>query len=154
MSAREARSITPAISARKRSRPKRPAFSRALRVELSLSKRSIAAARPAAVCSANSTPGAPVEDGLAGPADAVGDHRQPGRLRLDGHDPEVLLAGEQQRARAAQQPVALVVGDLAEELGALVRPARAPPSSARPPPATFSRRPSRAHAATARSTRL
>ena len=36
-------------------------------------------------------------------ADAVGDDRHAGGLRLDGHDAEVLLAGEQQRARAGQQ---------------------------------------------------
>src|SRR6185312_10569094 len=52
---------------------------------------------------------------LAGAAHRVGDHRDARRLRLDGDDPEVLLAREQQRARATQQLVALALADAPEE---------------------------------------
>src|SRR5580700_8867760 len=61
--------------------------------------------------------GAPVEHGLRRSPDAVGDHRNPGRLGLYGHDAKVLLAGKQKRARAAQKLISLGLGDPAEELG-------------------------------------
>ena len=59
--------------------------------------------RALGVCSAKKTPGLAVDDAVANAADAVGDHRHAGRLRLDGDDPEVLLAGEQERPRAREQ---------------------------------------------------
>src|ERR1035437_8126153 len=48
-----------------------------------------------------------VEHRLRGTTHRVGDHGHTGGLGLDGDDAEVLLAREQQGARAAQQPIAL-----------------------------------------------
>ena len=96
--------ITAAISSRKRPRPKRRAFSRGAaesnvqRLEaldrVGEARRRLLAEQHAGARRRRTE--------SRGAADAVGDHRHARGLRLDRHDPEVLLAGEQQRAGAAR----------------------------------------------------
>ena len=59
----------------------------------------MAAASPAAVCGREQNPGLIRNDALHGPAYAIGDHRTAVAHRLHRHEPEILLAGKQQRGR-------------------------------------------------------
>ena len=143
---------TPSGSARGRSgarcRGSRP------RRSSSRSKARIASASASAVCGVEEDAGDAVDDAVADPARAVGDDRHAGGLGLDGHDAEVLLAGEEQGARAGQQRRRAPRRARSPAARRRARRSAAAASSARPAPTTLTVRPSLAQAASARSTRL
>ena len=62
----------------------------------------------------------PRNDGLRRAAAAIRDHGRAARLRLDGHDAEIFLAGKEQRLAAAQVVAQHLIGLPAEELNVLV----------------------------------